>query len=63
MTIDEALILLRRDHVEEDIKALTAKDRLTFWAGLEEFARPKMQRTGYLQDVELPTKIEIEIIK
>ena len=62
MTIDEALILLRRDHVEDDIKALLAKDRLTFWANLEEFTRPKLQRAGFIQDVELPKKIEIEIV-
>ena len=63
MDIDEALELLERDHVENDIKKLSAKDRLNFWQTLKEFRQPKLQRSGFVQDVELPEKIIIEIVK
>ena len=63
MSIDEALDMLERDHLEADIKSLLAKDRLTFYQQLKEFVRPKLQRAGVLQDVELPEKIEIKIVK
>jgi hypothetical protein len=47
MNIEEALELLEREHVEADIKKLSPKDRLNFWASLVEFIRPKIQRATH----------------
>jgi len=44
MNIEQALELLRSEYVEEDIKKMQPKDRLQFWANLEEFVRPKLMR-------------------
>lgn len=47
MTIEEALILLETEYLEKDIKALSERDRLNFWASLKEFERPKIQRSVF----------------
>jgi hypothetical protein len=47
MNIEEALILLEGEYVEGDIKKLSPKDRLAFWANLVEFIRPKIQRSTH----------------
>ena len=60
MDIDEALLLLEREHVKADIEALTPRDRLNFWASLKEFDRPKLQRSVFEQAKNDDIKILIE---
>jgi len=47
MTIEEAIILMEEKYIESDIKALSERDRLNFWASLKEFERPKIQRSVF----------------
>lgn len=62
MTIDEQIAYLE-DNILEDIKKMSPKDRAGYYQNLKEFERPKLQRTGFVQDSELPQRIEIEIVK
>ena len=42
---------LLEDCIDEDVKKMTAKDRLTIYLNLMEFYIPKMQRAGFkIQD-------------
>lgn len=62
MEIDEQIEYLKTK-CKEDIDALLPKDRLNYFQVLTEYQRPKMQRAGFTQDGDAPTKIEIEIVK
>lgn len=44
MSIEEALELIEEAYVQQDIEALTPKDRLLFWSNLKEYQRAKIQR-------------------
>ena len=59
MTIEEAIILMEEAYIEEDIKGLSPKDRLNFWASLKEFERPKIQRSVFEPINENDFQIEI----
>ena len=39
--------LLEKDHIEEDLESLTAKDRLNWYLLIKEFEIPKLQRAGF----------------
>lgn len=58
MNISEAIKLLE-SYVEGDIKKLTPKDRLNFWASLKEFETPKIQRTVVEPNSDEITEIKI----
>ena len=60
MSIDEALELLESEHMAKDIKDLTPKDRLNFWASLKEFQTPKLQRSLFEPIKDDQFKILIE---
>ena len=61
MTIDEQLAYLEVN-ILEDIKAMSPKDRAAYYQNLKEFERPKLQRSGFIEDTKLPKKITIEIV-
>jgi hypothetical protein len=49
MTLDEAIELLE-DKLQEDILALSPKDRVTIYFAAKEYHTPKRQRTSIDQD-------------
>jgi len=62
--IEKVLLLLEKT-LDEDITKLKANERVDLWASLQEFIRPKLQRTS----IELGTpedrvtKITFEVLK
>jgi hypothetical protein len=61
MTIKEQIKLLE-GLAEEDIKSLNPKDRLNYYNSLKEFELPKMQRSPFQTEAQLPDKITIKVV-
>ena len=61
MTIKEQIELLE-GLAEEDIKSLNPKDRLNYYNSLKEFELPKMQRSPFQTEAQLPDKITIKVV-
>ena len=59
MNLKEAKELLEVEYIEDDIKSLSPKDRLTFYLGLMEYFNPKLNRVGY--DMESDDNEIIEV--
>ena len=59
MNLKESKELLEETYIEEDIKSLSPKDRLTFYLGMLEYFQPKINRIGY--DLESDDKEIIEV--
>ena len=61
----EKVLTLLEETLEEDMAKLKSKERVDLWASLQEFIRPKLQRTSI--DLETPeegiTKITFEVLK
>lgn len=62
MTIKEQIALLE-ELAETDIRKLSPKDRLNYYNSLKEFEVPKLQRSPYQTEAELPDSITIKVIK
>jgi hypothetical protein len=63
MSIEEALKMIEDNHLEHDIKALLAKDRMAFYQTLKEFTRSKLIRSNAMpaEETEDNKKIFINI--
>ncbi len=61
MTIKEQLALLE-EMAEADIRKLAPKDRLNYYNSLKEFDLPKMQRTPFQTEADLPDEITIKVV-
>lgn len=61
MNIKDQLELLE-SMAEADIKKLSPKDRLSYYNSLKEFEIPKLQRSPFQTEAELPDKITIEVV-
>jgi hypothetical protein len=59
MSIEEVIELLE-DTMEEDIRNMSPKDRLGFWANLKEFQQPKIMRAPLAPDEDTDTNFTIE---
>jgi len=62
MTIKEQIALLE-SLAEQDIRKLSPKDRLNYYNSLKEFEVPKLQRSPYQTEAELPDSITIKVVK
>jgi len=62
MTIKEQIALLE-ELAENDIRKLSPKDRLNYYNSLKEFEVPKLQRSPYQTEAELPDSITIKVVK
>jgi hypothetical protein len=62
--IEKVLGLLEKT-LEEDLAKLKANERVDLWASLQEFIRPKLQRTSIELDTpeDKVTKITFEVVK
>ncbi len=58
MTIEDQLTLLE-EFAEDDIKALTPKDRLNYFQTLKEFTRAKIQRANFEPITDKDKQIKI----
>ena len=63
MTIKEIIEELQDSITPQDLRKLPLKDRLSFLNVLEEYENPKMQRSSYNVNPELPDTIKIEVVK
>jgi hypothetical protein len=64
MSIEEALKMIEDNHLEHDIKALLAKDRMAFYQTLKEFTRSKLIRSNAMpaDETEDNKKILITLV-
>jgi hypothetical protein len=62
--IEKVLSVLDKT-LEEDIAKLKSNERVDLWASLQEFIRPKLQRTSIELDTpeDKVTKITFEVVK
>ena len=62
--IEKVLLVLDKT-LEEDIAKLKSNERVDLWASLQEFIRPKLQRTSIELDTpeDKVTKITFEVVK
>ena len=62
--IEKVLSVLDKT-LEEDIEKLKSNERVDLWASLQEFIRPKLQRTSIELDTpeDKITKITFEVVK
>ena len=63
MNLKEAKELLEVEYIEDDIKSLSPKDRLTFYLGLMEYFNPKLNRVGYDMESDDNEIIEVRATK
>ena len=63
MKLYEAKELLESEYIEDDIKSLSPKDRLTFYLGLMEYFNPKLNRVGYDMESDDNEIIEVRATK
>lgn len=61
MTIDEQIEYLE-GRVLEDLERLGPKERLTYYQGLKEFQRPKLQRSTVFKSDEIPDTIKLILV-
>ncbi len=62
MNIDEQLAYLETK-IKEDIDKMSHKDRANYYQTLHEFTRPKQQRSQTRTGAEMPSKIELVLVK
>lgn len=64
MTIDEFIEKLEDIYLEDAIKEITAKERITFYLSAKEFQRSKLIRGNYIPEDDSDEKeVKITIIK
>ena len=62
MTLKEQIEYLEAG-AEDDLKAMSPKDRMTYYGQIKEYEVPKFSRIGFVAASELPQKIELVLVK
>jgi hypothetical protein len=57
--VSKVLAIIETDHLENDIKKLTASQRVTLYCDLLEYKAPKLSRTEFIGDTKNETIIRI----
>lgn len=57
----EWVLTLLEPKLQEDIEAISAKDRVMLWNDLQEYIRPKLQRTTIVGDNEEPIILNVNL--
>ncbi len=62
MTVSEQITYLEKN-AKKDLDDMLPKDRMTYYQQLKEYEVPKLSRVGFVQDQELPERIELILVK
>lgn len=57
----EWVLTILEPKLQEDIEAISAKDRVMLWNDLQEYIRPKLQRTTIVGDNEEPIILNVNL--